>query len=382
MIFANIDDYRAEARRRLPRFLFDYVDGGAFSETTLRENIADLSRLRMKQRVLRDVSAVSLETGLFGRRFAMPVALGPVGLAGLMARRGEVQAARAAREGNIPFTLSTVSACTCEEVAAGSGAPFWFQLYIVKDRKFVWDMLARAKAAGATTLFLTVDMPVPGTRYRDMRSGLSGGGQMQRQFKRLAQACLRPAWAWDVGACGRPHTLGHVSALLGKSAGVEEFWAWMASNFDASVTWKDVEQIRAAWDGPVVIKGLLDPDDARQAVDCGADGVVVSNHGGRQLDGARSSISALPAIADAVGDRATVLVDGGIRSGLDVARALAMGAKGVLLGRAWVYGLAARGERGVSDVLRIIGNELRSALALSGHTRPSDLSCEALDFKP
>ncbi len=380
MILANIEDYRAAARRRLPRFLFEYVDGGAFSETTLRANIADLARLRMKQRVLRDVSGLSLDTELLGRNYSMPVALAPVGLAGLMARRGEVQAARAAHRANIPFTLSTVSACTCEEVAAGSGAPFWFQLYVVKDRKFVWDMLARAKAAGATALFLTVDMAVPGTRYRDMRSGLSAGGRMQRQIMRMTQACARPGWSWDVGVCGRPHTLGHVSSVLGRSAGVEEFWAWMAANFDASVTWKDLEQIRAAWDGPLVVKGVMAADDARQAVDCGADGVVVSNHGGRQLDGARSSISALPAIAEAVGDRTAVLMDGGVRSGLDVARALAMGAKGVLLGRAWVYGLAARGGQGVSDVLRIIGSELRTAIALSGHTRPSDLTLEALDL--
>ncbi len=379
MILANVDDYRAAARRRLPRFLFEYVDGGAFSETTLRENILDLARLRLKQRVMRDVSSLSLETELFGHKWAMPVGLAPVGLAGMLARRGEVQAARAARDANVPFTLSTVSACTCEEVAKGARAPFWFQLYVLKDRKFLWDMLARAKAAGATVLILTADMMVPSTRYRDMRSGLSGGGALRRKLARLGQACAKPSWAWDVGVLGRPHSLGHVSSVLGESAGIDAFWSWLAANFDASVTWKDLEQIRAAWDGPLVVKGLMSVDDARQAVACGADGVVVSNHGGRQLDGARSSISALPAIADAVGDQATVLLDGGVRSGLDVVRALASGARGVLLGRAWAYALGARGEAGVADVLRLIGAEIKTVLAQVGCSTLADVSADNLD---
>ncbi|HEV7691696.1 MAG TPA: L-lactate dehydrogenase [Hyphomonadaceae bacterium] len=380
MIFANVSDYREQARRRLPRFLFDYIDGGAFSETTLRSNVEDLSRLRIRQNVLRDVSALSLETELLGQKFAMPVGLAPIGLAGLTARRGEVQAARAAHKAGVPFTLSTVSACTCEEVAKGAPNPFWFQLYVIKDRGFMRDMLARAKAAGASALFLTVDMPVPGTRYRDMRSGLSGGGPMQRRLMRLMQASVKPRWSWDVGLLGGPHTLGHVSSVLGKSAGVEEFWAWMGANFDASVTWKDLEAIRSQWSGPLVVKGILTADDARSAIAAGANGVVVSNHGGRQLDGARSSISALPPIADAIGGKATVFMDGGVRTGLDVVRALASGANGVLLGRAWVYGLAARGEHGVSEILRIIASEMRTALALSGHSRIADVGRHTLDL--
>lgn len=379
MILASIDDYRRAARRRLPRFLFDYIDGGAFAELTLRRNIDDLAAVALRQRVLRDVSKLTLASELFGEKVSMPVALAPVGLAGLNARRGEVQAARAAAAAGVPFCLSTVSACTCEEVRRGSGAPFWFQLYMIRDRSFMRNMLARARAAGATALLFTVDMPAPGIRYRDKRSGLSGGGPLMRQAMRLCQAAARPRWAWDVGLCGRPHTLGHVEAVLGKRAGVEGFWSWMADNFDPSVTWDDIAAIRAEWRGPLVIKGILTPEDAREAVAAGADGVVVSNHGGRQLDGARSSISALPAIADAVGGDATVLLDGGIRSGLDVVRALALGARGVLVGRAWAYGLAAAGERGVAHVLEIIRAEMRTVLALTGCPTVADVDRQIVD---
>lgn len=366
MILADIGDYRAAARRRLPRFLFDYVDGGAFAETTLRANVDDLQKVRLRQRVLTGADEVSLTTRLLGRDVAMPVALAPVGMGGLNARRGEVQAARAAEARGVPFCLSTVAACSIEEVRAAVETPPWFQLYVIRDRSFMREMLARAQAAGCDTLFLTVDMPVPGPRYRDRRSGLAGGTPLGRQISRLLQVAVRPAWAWDVGLHGRPHTIGHVSSALGQNAGIDEYWSWMARNFDASVTWADVEAIRADWPGKLVIKGVLEVGDAREAARVGADGVVVSNHGGRQLDGAMASINALGPIAEAVGDRMTVLMDGGIRSGLDVVRALASGADGVLLGRAWVYGLAARGGRGVEEVLDLIAAEMRVAMVMTG----------------
>ena len=368
MILADVADYREAARRRLPRFLFDYIDGGAFAETTLRANVDELQKISLRQRVLTGADQVSLATRLLGRDVAMPVALAPVGMAGLNARRGEVQAARAAEARGVPFCLSTVAACSIEEVRAAVETPPWFQLYIIRDRGFMRDMLARARAAGCDTLFLTVDMPGPGPRYRDRRSGLAGGTPLQRQLSRMLQVAARPAWAWDVGVHGRPHTIGHVSSALGQNAGIDEYWSWMARNFDASVSWSDVEAIRADWPGKLIIKGVLDVEDARAAARVGADGLVVSNHGGRQLDGAMASIRALGPIAGAVGDRMTVLLDGGVRSGLDVVRALACGADGVLLGRAWAWGLAARGGRGVEEVLDLIAAEMRAVMVMTGAT--------------
>lgn len=366
MILADVSDYREAARRKLPRFLFDYIDGGAFAETTLRANVDRLQDVRLRQRILTGADEISLATRLLDRDVAMPVALGPVGMAGLNARRGEVQAARAAEACGVPFCISTVAACTVEEVSAGAAIPPWFQLYVIRDRGFMREMLTRAQAAGCETLFLTVDMPAPGPRYRDKRSGLSGGTALQRSFSRMVQAMGRPAWAWDVGLLGGPHTIGHVASALGAKAGIDEYWSWMARNFDASVTWDDAEEIRALWPGRMVIKGVMDVVDAKEAAQRGFDGLVVSNHGGRQLDGAPASIDALRPIAEAVGDRMTVLMDGGIRSGLDVLRALACGADGVLLGRPWVYGLAAGGQTGVEAVLNLIAAELRVAMTMVG----------------
>jgi L-lactate dehydrogenase (cytochrome) len=374
MILANIDDYRELARRRLPHFLFEYIDGGAFSETTLRNNMSDLQKIALRQRVLRDVSQVSLETKLFGQKMAMPIGLSPIGIAGLNARRGEVQAAQAAEEAGVPFCLSTVSACSIDEVRANVKKSVWFQLYMIRDRGFLHEMLARAKAAGTNTLLFTVDMPVPATRYRDMRSGLSYGTIFQRKFTRGLQVLSRPRWAWDVGLLGRPHSLGNIAPVLGDNAGIDEFWAWLGKNFDPTVTWADIDRIRAEWDGHFIIKGILDPDDAKQAAAIGASGIIVSNHGGRQLDGASSAIRALPKIVDAVGDDLTVLMDSGIRSGLDVVRALALGAKAVMIGRPWVYALAARQKIGVSEILNLFANEIRVAMALSGCTRIEDIN--------
>jgi L-lactate dehydrogenase (cytochrome) len=375
---ASVSDYRALARRRLPRFLFEYLDGGAYAEVTLRRNLEDLERVALRQRVLRDVSHVDPSTELFGQRLATPAALGPIGLAGLNARRGEVQAVRAAEAAGVPFCLSTVSACPIEEVARAASRPFWFQLYMLRDRGFMADLLARAREAGWSALVFTVDMPVPGARYRDYRSGLAGAPGLAGAARRFGQALRRPAWAIDVGLLGRPLSLGNAAPMLGERSGVEDFFAWMRGNFDPSVTWKDLEFVRGAWSGPLLLKGVLDPEDAREAVRLGAEGLIVSNHGGRQLDGVLSTARALPPIADAVGGDLAVLADGGVRSGLDVARMLALGAKGVLLGRAWAYALAGGGQAGVEHVLALIEAELRVAMALTGAVRVSDLDRAAL----
>jgi L-lactate dehydrogenase (cytochrome) len=363
MIISSTTDFREAARRRLPRFLFDYIDGGAYAERTLARNISDLTDLSLRQRVLKDVSKVDTSTTLFGVKQALPVALAPVGLTGLYARRGECQAAKAAAAKGVPFCLSTVSVCDLQEVSKASPAPIWFQLYVLRDRGFMRDLLAKAADAGATALVFTVDMPVPGARYRDAHSGMSGPNAAAR---RLVQAAFKPAWAWDVGVMGRPHTLGNVAPVLGKTSGLEDFMGWLGANFDPSIQWKDLDWIRDQWKGPLIIKGVLDPEDAKAAADIGADGIVVSNHGGRQLDGVLSSARALPDIAEAVGDRLTVLADSGVRSGLDVVRMLALGAKGVLLGRVFVYALAARGGPGVTQLLDLIDKEMRVAMALTG----------------
>jgi L-lactate dehydrogenase (cytochrome) len=375
---ASITDYRELARRRLPRFLFDYIDGGSYAETTLGRNISDLRDVALRQRVLRDVSDIDLSTTLFGQKQSLPVALAPVGLAGMNARRGEVQAARAAAAFGVPFTLSTVGACSIGEVAAGSPTPFWFQLYMIRDRAFMADLLDLAEAAKCPALIFTVDMPVPGSRYRDYHSGLAGASGFFGDMRRAMQAVGRPAWAWDVGVRGGPHSLGNVVPVLKGKTGIDDFFAWMRDNFDPTVTWDDLAWVRERWKGPLIIKGVLDADDAKRVADLGADGLVVSNHGGRQLDGVLSSTRALPPIADAVEGRLTVLADGGIRSGLDVARMLALGADGVLIGRAWAYALAARGEAGVSHVLNLMAAEMKVAMALTGVTRVEQLDRNAL----
>jgi L-lactate dehydrogenase (cytochrome) len=377
---ASVLDYRALAKARLPHFLFEYLDGGSYDEQTLRRNVADLQSIALRQRVLRDVSTIDLGTELLGQPFALPVGLGPVGLSGLYARRGEVQAARAAARARVPFALSTVGACSIGEVAR-AGHSFWFQLYFVKDRGFVRDMIARAKEAGCSALLLTVDLPVPGSRYRDHRSGLAGATGPAASARRAMQALARPTWAWDVGLRGRPHTLGNVAPLLGPKTGLEDFLGWIAANFDPSVTWADVEWVRREWPGPLIVKGVLDPDDARAAAGSGADALVVSNHGGRQLDGAVSTARALPSIADALGGRLPLLADGGVRSGLDVVRMLALGADFVLLGRAWAYALAGAGEAGVAHVLKLVEAEMRVAMALTGCRSVAEVGPDLLDTR-
>lgn len=379
MIISASTDYRAAAQRRLPPFLFHYIDGGAYAEHTLKRNVSDLSDIALRQRILRNMADLSLETELFGETLAMPVALAPVGLTGMYARRGEVQAARAADSRGIPFTLSTVSVCPIEEVAPAIQRPMWFQLYVLRDRGFMRNALERAQAAGVTTLVFTVDMPVPGARYRDAHSGMSGPNA---PLRRVGQAITHPRWAWDVGLLGRPHDLGNISAYRGNPTGLADYIGWLGNNFDPSISWKDLEWIREFWKGPMVIKGILDPDDARDAVKFGADGIVVSNHGGRQLDGVLSTARALPAIADAVQGDLKILADSGIRNGLDVVRMLALGADTVLLGRAFVYALAAQGEAGVANLLDLVAKEMRVAMTLTGARRIADIGRDSLVSLP
>jgi len=376
---ASVSDYRSLARKRVPHFLFEYLDGGSYAEVTKNRNSADLAALALRQRILRDVSDIDTSVDLFGCKYEMPVALAPIGLAGMYARRGEAQAVRAAEAAGVPFSLSTVGVCPIEEVAMVAAMPFWFQLYMIRDRAFMRDMLARAREAQCSALIFTVDMPVPGSRYRDFRSGLAGESWFSGNVKRVSQAMLRPRWAWDVGLCGRPHHLGNVAPVLNKNSGLEDFMAWMTKNFDPSVSWEDIEFVRDNWDGPIVLKGILDPDDARQAASLQLDGVIVSNHGGRQLDGVTSSAKALPRVVDAVAGQLDVLVDGGINSGLDVVRMLALGAKGVLIGRSWVYALAANGQTGVEHVLELIRKEMHVAMALTGCNSLADINDRVLD---
>lgn len=372
MIISSTLDFREAARRRLPRFLFDYADGGANNEHTLRRNVTDLADIALRQRVLQGCGEIDLRTTLFGTQRSLPIMLGPIGIAGMFRRRGERQAAMAAKAAGIPFCLSTVSLCSLAEVARAAGnAHLWFQLYVIRDRGFMRDLLATAKALGVQTLVFTVDMPVPGARYRDAHSGMSGP---RAPLRRLLQALTHPAWAWDVGLRGRPHRLGNLEPVLGRASGLNDYMGWLGANFDPTILWKDLDWIRASWDGTLIIKGILDPEDARAAAELGANGIVVSNHGGRQLDGALSSTKALPAIADAVSDRLTILADSGVRSGLDVVRLLALGARGVLLGRAWLYALAASGEGGVAKLLDLMAREMRVTMTLAGVRRIADIS--------
>ena len=375
MIISAPTDFRAAAKKRLPPFLFHYIDGGSYKEDTLRRNVEDLSNIALQQRVLNDMSKLDLSIEIFGEKLDLPIVLAPVGLTGMYAKRGEVQAAKAAENKGLPFIMSTVSVCPIEEVTPAIERPMWFQLYVLKDREFMKNVLQRAKAAGVTTLVFTVDMPVPGARYRDMHSGMSGPFASSR---RILQAMRHPKWALDVGMLGKPHDLGNISKYRGQPTELEDYIGWLGANFDPSISWKDLEWIRDFWDGPMVIKGILDVEDAKDAVKFGADGIVVSNHGGRQLDGAISSARALPAIADAVKGDLKIFVDSGIRSGLDVCRMMALGADCTLLGRSYIYALAARGQHGVEELLDLYDKEMRVAMTLTGANSIKELTRDSL----
>lgn len=363
---ATAADYRELARKRLPRHLFDYLDGAAYEEVTAGENQQAFNRLRLRQRVMRDVSQLSLSTRVLGQDLALPLILAPLGLAGAMARRAEVQAARAAEQAGVAFCESTVSICSIEEVRAATKAPFWYQLYVMRDRGYTKELMARAQAAGCPVLVLTVDLAVMGARYRDTRNGMAGALPLAGRLAKAWDLISHPHWLLDVAIKGQPLMFGNLTTAVPDARSLPEFKAWVDSQFDPRVTWDDLAWVRENWSGKILLKGILDADDARQAAAVGADGLVVSNHGGRQLDGVAASVEALPRIVDAVGDRLEVLMDGGVRSGLDVVKALALGAKACMLGRAWGYAVAARGEAGVAHMLSVMHKEMTVAMALCG----------------
>ncbi|HMU27536.1 MAG TPA: L-lactate dehydrogenase [Solirubrobacterales bacterium] len=375
---ATVRDYRELARRRLPRQLFDYIDGGAYEEVTARANETDLAKVLLRQRVMRDVSVREQATEVLGQKLSMPVILGPVGLAGMFATRAEVQAARAAEAAGVPFTESTVSICSIEEVAEATSVPPWFQLYVMRDRGYAEKLMARAEAVGAPVLALTIDLAVVGARHRDTRNGMGDSPTRVAQLRRGLDLVSHPGWVRRVPIAGKPLTFGNLAEVVPGARTPEDFKEWVDAQFDPSVTWDDIAWVRENWKGKLVVKGVLDPEDARKAVDAGVDGVVVSNHGGRQLDAVPSTAAALPGVAEAVGDETTVLADGGIRNGLDMVKMLALGAEAVIIGRAWAWAVAAEGQAGVEKMLRVLKSDADVALALTGQNSVAGLGPDSL----
>jgi len=366
----TISELKTLARRRVPKMFFDYADSGAWTESTYRANEADFAKIGLRQRVLVDMTNRSLETTMIGQKVSMPVALAPTGLTGMQHPDGEMLAARAAEEFGVPFTLSTMSICSIEDVASATTKPFWFQLYVMRDRDFVNNLIDRAKAANCSALVLTLDLQILGQRHKDLRNGLSAPPKFTP--KHIWQMATRPAWCMKMLQTKR-RTFGNIVGHAKGVADLSSLSAWTAEQFDPRLSWKDVEWIKERWGGPLILKGILDPEDARMAAGTGADAIIVSNHGGRQLDGAASSISMLPRIVDAVGDRIEVHLDGGIRSGQDVLKALALGAKGTYIGRPFLYGLGAGGKAGVTKALDIIRKELDITMALCGKRLLTDI---------
>jgi L-lactate dehydrogenase (cytochrome) len=362
-VILSIEDLRQLARRKIPKAIFDYADGGSYDERTIRRNAADLDAMSFRQRVMVDVSKISLATTLLGAPVSMPLGIGPTGLAGLFHADGEILGARAAAACGIPFCLSTMSICSIEDVRAATQSPFWFQQYLMKDRGFNQELIDRAAAAQCSALMLTLDLQVIGERRRDPRNGLTIPPQLT--LRNAWDIATKPGWALRV-LFGKRRTFGNLVGRIGGSSGINTLAEWTATQFDPSANWRDVEWVRSRWPGKLIMKGVLDAEDARLAVAAGADAIVVSNHGGRQLDGAPSSISVLSEIVEAVGGRCEVMFDGGVRSGQDIAKALALGARGALIGKAFLYALSAAGEAGVTQALDIMRNELRVTLALTG----------------
>ena len=375
---ATVRDYRELARRRLPRQLFDYVDGGAYEEATLRANESDLDRVLLRQRVMRDVSVREQGIELLGENLSMPVILGPVGLAGMFARRAEVQAAKAAESAGVPFTESTVSICSIEEVAEATSVPPWFQLYVMRDRGYAEKLMARAASVGSPVLMLTIDLAVVGARHRDTRNAMVGDPSAWAKVRRGADLVSHPRWLKDVAIGGKPLTFGNLAEVVPEARTPEDFKEWVDAQFDPSVTWDDIAWVRENWKGKLVVKGVLDPEDARRAVDAGVDGLVVSNHGGRQLDAVPSTASALPAIAEAVAGQTALIADGGVRNGLDVVKMLALGARSVIIGRAWAWSVAAAGGSGVDRMLETLRSDIDVALALTGSNSVTELGPDSL----
>jgi L-lactate dehydrogenase (cytochrome) len=361
-IINSIEDLRVIARRRIPRALFDYIDRGSYDEYTMARNASDLAAIQLRQRVMVDVSQLSTGTTVLGEHWAMPVGIAPTGLTGFFHRDGEIEAARAAQAAGVPFTLSTMSICSIEDVRAAVQGNFWFQLYLMRDRGFNESLIARAREARCSALMLTLDLPLQGLRRRDPKNGLSVPPRLT--FANAWEILLRPRWLTSV-LLGRRRTLGNLAAFF-PERGIGELSAWVGGQFDPSITWKDVAWVRERWPGKLILKGILDAEDARLAQTTGVDAIVVSNHGGRQLDGATSTIAALPRVVDAVAGRCEVLLDGGVTSGQDVLKALALGARACLIGKAYLYGLSALGQEGVTLALQLIRRELEVSMALTG----------------
>jgi L-lactate dehydrogenase (cytochrome) len=370
-----IEDLRQLARRRVPRAFFDYADRGSYAEETLRANREDLERIKLRQRVLIDVSQRSQDTTILGEPAALPLSLGPIGLCGMQHGDGEILACRAAQAANIPFCLSTLSICSIEDVAEAVQKPFWFQLYVMKDRGFVRSLIERAIAAKCSALVLTIDLQVLGQRHADIRNGMTVPPEIR--LGNIIDIATKPAWALSV-ARGKRKTFGNVAGRVPGMDSVNSLAGWINNQFDPALSWKDVEWIRSLWPGKLIIKGVLDVEDAKLAAKTGASALVVSNHGGRQLDGAPSSISMLPKVVDAVGSEIEIMFDGGIRSGQDVLRALALGARSCMLGRAYIYGLGAAGEAGVAQAIAIIAKELDVTMALTGTRHVADIGPQVL----
>lgn len=376
----EINDLKKLARRRVPKMFFEYADSGSYTESTYRANEADFGQIKLRQRVLVNMTERSLKSRMAGQDVAMPVALAPTGLAGMQHANGEMLAAMAAEEFGVPFTLSTMSICSIEDVAAVTRKPFWFQLYMMKDRAFIAHLIDRAKAAQCSALVLTLDLQILGQRHKDVRNGLSAPPKFTWQH--IWQMATCPAWCLRMLQTHR-RTFGNIAGHVKGVTDLGSLSAWIAQQFDPKLNWQDVAWIRKRWDGPLILKGILDVEDAARAADSGADALIVSNHGGRQLDGAPSSISVLAQIADAVGSRVEVHFDGGIRSGQDVLKALALGAKGTYIGRPFLYGLGAMGQKGVARALAILAQELDTTMALCGKRQISELTRDILyDISP
>ena len=370
-IMTCIEDLREAARRRVPRAFFDYADGGSYTEQTLNANCADLERVKLRQRILVDVSRRSTQTTMLGEPVSLPLALAPIGALGMQHGDGEVLACRAAQAAGIPFTLSTMSICSIEQVAAAVDKPFWFQIYVMKDRGFARSLIERAAAAKCSALVLTVDLQILGQRHRDIKNGMTVPPEWTAS--KILNIASKPAWLASV-ARARSRTFGNLAGYVsGDKEDVNSLSVWIASQFDTTLSWKDVEWIKSLWPGKLILKGILDAEDARLAAGSGASALVVSNHGGRQLDGAPSSISMLPPIVEALGSDIEIMFDGGIRSGQDLARALALGARSCMSGRAYIYGLGAGGQAGVARAIEIMRNELDVTMALTGVTNVAEL---------
>jgi L-lactate dehydrogenase (cytochrome) len=374
-VITEIEDLRLLAKRRVPRMFYDYADSGSWTESTYRANQADFQRIKLRQRVAVNMEGRSTRTAMIGQPVAMPVALAPTGLTGMQHADGEILAARAAEKFGVPFTLSTMSICSIEDVAAATTVPFWFQLYVMRDRDFIERLIDRAKAARCSALVLTLDLQILGQRHKDLKNGLTA--PPKPTFVNLIDLATKPRWC--LGMLGtKRRSFGNIVGHAKGVGDLSSLSAWTAEQFDPKLNWGDVEWIKKRWGGKLVLKGILDVEDARLGADSGADALIVSNHGGRQLDGAPSSIAALPAIAEAIGSRIEVWMDGGIRSGQDVLKAWALGARGTMIGRAFLYALGALGEAGVTRCLEIIRNELDLTMAFCGRTKIEDVDRSVL----